>query len=175
MIRSILVNIYLQLYYYYSALWKYIFDFIGKIIFIYHVNENRIKNITWNYYSGYGMNNFKSGTFYAKIYNADGTHHIAYNGEVSKINNLVPISNPESSPRRKNVILLNDDKPINVDLAILDNYKINMLHFDNSLTNLGMILKLIGLNCTHVTIIQTIPFNKKTIEIDQVDIHHLYH
>ncbi len=70
---------------------------------------------------------------------------------------------------------MNNGTPVSVDLQILDNYKINMIHFeDDSVTNLAEITKILGLQCTHITIIEMYPFKKITMEIDNVDINYLY-
>lgn len=172
--KTFLFNIYLIFYDIYLYLWYILFKVLGSIIFIYHINEDEIRNITWNYYLKYGLDRFRKGTFYTKIYSQYGIHHVAFDGELAHIGKI-KIGPIENRPKRKNVILLDNGNPINIDLGILDNYKINMKHFDKSVKNLGLILKLIGLKCSHVTIIQLIPYNKTTMEIHNVDIDHLYH
>jgi hypothetical protein len=145
-------------------------------MFIYHINDDHVKNVTWKYYLGYDLEKYKTGTFYAKVYNIYGTDHIAYNGDIRSINNMDTLKEIKNPPRRKNVLLLNNGIPLRVNLEILDNYKKYVGHFNNSgITNLGKILSLLGLKCSHVTIIQTIPFMKTTEIVDNMDINHLYY
>ena len=175
MLQQFIINIYLRIYNYYSLLWKLLFSWLGRFVFLYHINDKKMTNITFNYYFRYNLDKFKNGTFYAKIYNSYGTDHIAFNGEIDHVHSI-KIQPAIIQPKRKKVILLNGENPISVDLQILDNYKHNMLHFEkSSVTNLADITKMLGLECTHITIIEIRPFKKITMEIDNVDINHLYH
>jgi len=156
--------------------WKFLFRWLDNIVFIYHLNENKVKNITWNYYLGYGLDKYKYGTYYAKIFKTSGTNHVAFDGHLDHIENIkIVVTSEIKPPKRKHVILLDNGLPISVDLAVLDNYKINMKHYENySVKNLGKILKLLGLDCSHVTIIQHVPFSKKTIDVHETDIDIIY-
>lgn len=174
MIQSILLQIYFKCYQYYLFLWNYLFTWVDQIIFIYYINENNKKNITLNYYLNYGLDKYQNGIYYANIYNINGSNHITHNGNISGINILKITDQMINPPKRKNILLLNNDVPVNVDLGILDNYKMN-INENHSLTNLGKILQLIGIKCTHILIIQHIPFNKKIVHVDEVDINHIYH
>lgn len=172
---NLYLKVYLKVYQWYTFIWHKIFTWIGKVMLIYHIDGDKMKNITWNYYLKYGMEKFKNGMFYAKIYDIRGLNHIAFNGDISHVHRIKADS-LENPPKRKNVILLDNDIPIDIDLDVLDKYRTNMLHFeDQGIANLGKILTLIGLKCTHVIIIQMFPFNKKTMKIDEVDIDHLYY
>ena len=174
MLQQLIINIWLTIYYYYSLFWRIFFSYIGSFIFIYHIKEKKMRNITFNYYFKYGLDKFKNGTFYAKIYNAEGTSHIAFNGEIDHIHKI-NIQPDITRPKRKKIILLNNENPLNVDLQILDSYKINMKHLgDSCITNLAEITKMLNLECTHVTIIEMFPFKKITMEIDNVDINYMY-
>jgi hypothetical protein len=175
MLENFFIKIFLLVHQYYNLIWKNIFLWIGNIILIYHVNDGKMKNITFNYYLKYNLDKFRTGTFYAKKYDTKGMNHIAFNGNVDHINKIGPGLNDEL-PKRKKIILLNNGKPVGVDLQILDNYKINMKHFgESSISNLELITKMLGLKCTHVTIIEMFPFNKITMEIRNIDIEYLYH
>lgn len=176
MFQTIFLNAYLKIYFYFDFFWKLLFAWLGKIVLIYHVNNNNIKNITWKYYFGYGLEKHKIGIFYIRIYDIGGMNHIAYYGDITNLQRLELSKFDETPPKRKNIILLNNGIPINIDLDILDNYKKNMKYFnDSSITNLGKILSLMGLNCSHVIIIQTIPFNKIIESVHNIDINYLYY
>ena len=158
--------------------WKISFGLIGSIIIVYRFDNNKLQNITWKYYLGQQLDKFKSGTFYAKIYNSNGANYIAFNGDLKKLKeiNFTGIGYMDNLPKRKNVLLLENDTPIEINLEILDNYKMNTSHFGElSVNSLKNILTFIGLKCTHVKIIQTVPFSQQVLPIDEVDINHLYH
>ncbi|XWV25255.1 hypothetical protein QJ856_gp0517 [Tupanvirus deep ocean] len=175
MFHSLLITAYLILHQYYSIIWKILFSWIGNFIFIYHVNNKKVKNITLNYYLGYKLHKFQTGKYYAKIYNCDGTNHVAFDGHINQIHKMKIHKSIDNPPKRKKILLLNNEKPLNIDLEILDNYKINMKHSgDSSITNLAEILEIFGLQCTHVTIIEFSPFRKITKEITEVDVNELY-
>lgn len=175
MFQLFFINIYLSFYKYYNLLWKIFFSWVGNLFFIYFVHNNEVKNITMNYYFKYNLDKFAEGIYYTKIYNSDGTNHVIFKGVVNDINAIKIEENDKNPPKRKNIILVNDDEPLNVNLEILDNYKTNMKYVKNSVTNLNEILKFIGINCTHVIIIDFIPFKKTTISINDIDINSLYH
>ncbi|XWV26514.1 hypothetical protein QJ857_gp0553 [Tupanvirus soda lake] len=178
MFQSLLITTYLIMYQYYSMIWKILFSWIGNFVFIYHVNNKKVRNITLNYYLGYKLHKFQTGKYYAKIYNSDGTNHIAFDGHINQIHKIKThkhksIDNP---PKRKKILLLNNDQPLNINLEILDNYKINMEHFgDSSITNLAEILDIFGLQCTDVTIMEFSPFRRIKKKITEVDVNELYH
>ena len=171
-----MLNIFLLCYYYYNLIWEYIFGWLGEFMFIFYVSDdhNNLKNITWNYYLGFNLDEYTSGTYYLKIYNSTGTNHIAFNGNLADIHKKNMYQYPEKLPKRKNIILLDGDISVNIDLKILDNYKISTLPYDNSITNLGQILKLLDINCTHITIIQMRPFLKVVMDVEDVNINDLY-
>ena len=176
MFRSLLLSIYLNIYRYYDLLWKFIFSYIGNIFLIYYINDDDIKNITMNYYFGWNLKKFKSGTYYLKIFDANGTNHIAFIGNIELIHKIKITESFENPPKRKRVILLNENNPININLEVLDNYKTNTKHLQSSsISNLKEITKILGLKCSHVTIIETRPFNKITMDVESVDINYLYY
>lgn len=171
-----LIQLYLAFYRGYDWIWSTIFSTINRVMFIYYLDDNHIKNITMHYYFNYGLDKYKTGTYYTKILNKYGSNHITYTGELSELSKIEPVYTEETPPpRRKQVLLIKEDKPVEVDLAIIDNYKINTENIDNSITNMRKILDLIGIDCTHINIIQLFPFSSKTIEPEKVEIHDLYH
>ena len=85
-----------------------------------------------------------------------------------------PLTHTNILPKRKHIILSNNDETINIDVAFLDKYKLLSKHFTNPITNLGHIMRIIGINCTHVNIIKHMPFSKKVIEINDLDLDNIY-
>lgn len=180
MLEKILINFFFIIYRYYVLCWQLFFYYIKNIVFVYYINDGKIKNITLNYYLKYNINDYKKGTYYVKIYSLDNMNHIAFKGDIDHINkitiNKITTLADVKIPKRKKIILLNNEKPININLQILDNYKINMEYFkDASISNLAQIINILGLKCTHITIIELYPFQKTTIEIENVDIKFLYY
>lgn len=168
-----ILKVYFFFYYFYLYFWNLLLKYLGPITILYYLDKDKIKNITLNYYLNYHVDSFRKGTYYAKIYSSYGIQHLAFHGEISDANKI-KIEPGDLCFKRKQVILINHGSPLNVDLNILDNYKINMKQFKNPVKNLGLILKMMGLPCSHVTIIQMVPFGKKTMEVQEVDIDYLY-
>jgi hypothetical protein len=168
---------YLLFHKFYMYIRHMFFRLFSSIVFVYHYSDDKIRNITWNYYLGYGLDKFKNGTFYAKVFKKSGTKHIAFDGHIDQISKIEIVDESEINiPKRKHIILSHNGEPLDVDLTILDNYRMNMEHFEGiSVKNLGKILKLLGLKCSHVTILQHRPFYKKTIDVREVDIDVIYH
>lgn len=171
--KKFIIQAYLIFHQFYHYLWYLLFNYLESIVFIYYLNDNKVKNITLNYYLKYNLDEFDKGTYYTKIYNKHGTHHIAFDGKITHINKIKLEPN-EYHPKRKQLFLSDNGNPINIDLDILDNYKINMKQFNNCVKNLGLILIMMGIKCSHVTIIQMIPFNRITLPVNEVEIEHLY-
>lgn len=174
MMENFLLQTYLYVYQIYSTIWKYVFSVIGQIMFLYYYDGINVRNITWNYYFGFGLESFTKGIYYAKIYNARGMNHFGYRGKLDELTRI-KISNDFIIPKRKNVLLLNNGIPLEVDLDVLDNYRVHSSIFGvNSINNLPLVLRFLGLNCSHVKIFQTVPFIQQTIPIDKIDINSLY-
>lgn len=175
MLKNLLFSTYLKIFQYYIFVWEKIFSRIDKIMFIYYISNNNVKNITLNYYLGYGLKKYNFGKFFVKFINIYGTRYVSYIGDIEKIKNI-NLNENDSNPKRKNVILLNNNVPVKINLEILDNYKKHMTQFNNSsIVNIGEILSLIGIQCSHVTIIQTKPFLKTTESVNNVDINSIYY
>lgn len=176
MFLQILLILYFKTYSFYKYLWKHLFLWINKIMIIYYVEKNTLINITWNYYLGWMIDKYQSGTYYVKIFDTNGINYIAFHGHLSGINYITHLDPCQNPPRRKNIILLNNEKSLNINLEILDNYKMNIDKFskDNAITNLKKIMTFLGFPCTHVKIIKINPYSQKIIKIDDIDIEHLY-
>jgi hypothetical protein len=173
-LKSMMFCMFLKFYYYYNVVWEYIFSWLGELMFIFYIDhDDNIKNITWNYYLNCNMSSFDHGVYYLKIYNTDGTNHLAFSGNISDIekkNNLII-----TKPKRKHIILLNNSEPINVDLKILDNYKLSSEPFPNPIKNMDKVLKLLGIKCSQIVIININPFFKTILNIEDITIDELYH
>ena len=191
MIKAFLLGFYLRMYQCYQWFWSRFFSYIGRLMLIYHIHEGKIlTNITLMYHLN--LSKYQFGNYYVKMYDTHGTHHFTHNGHISEIYKLIPARIDSSSLVRKKILLMDNDIPCNVDLAILDNYKLNMTNFSN--TNMKLILKLLGIKCSHITFLNMGPiwrrnlqnlnnnkidvrdglFNTKTVKVSQVQIDDLY-
>lgn len=177
-LQEIMMNIILTILYYLNIIWVYIFNKIGNIYIVYYIidknNEIYKENISFNYYTGYNLDKYTSGVFHIKIYNKYGITNIAYDGNISEITKIQVTDPYVNRPKRKNIILQENNKPININLEILDNYRQNMMICRNPISNLKKILKILDINCTNITIIQSMPFLRQTINIDAIDIDLIY-
>ena len=181
-INNFLINFFVKkiptIYIWYDYIWKLIFTYINKIILIYHIgNDNIISNITLNYYFGYGLNKYKNGPYYLKLYNKYDTVYLACNGTITDITrniSVVSSHKQNNKPKRKKIILMNNDMTINVDLKILDNYFSQITHYENLITDLKIICDTMGIKCTHINVINLNPFSKTLLDINQTDIRELY-
>lgn len=173
MFQSLFLGLYFKFYQYYIRAWEFLFAKIKQITLVYYIDGNTKKNITPNYYTGYQINKYNNGKFYTKIYDISGTKHAAFTGNLGQIRKLNQVETKEA-PQRKQIFLTKNSEPVNVDLVILDNYKLAISKINNPVTNLGEILKLMGIDCTHVVIIEMSPFKKTIMAIADVDINELY-
>ena len=131
MITSFLLGIYLILYHAYLWLWLMFFSKIRNLTLVYFVRDNKITNITLQYYLNFWLDNYKLGTYYLRIYNLHGTNHLTYTGALTDIPTINPIYNTDvSTPRRKDVLLMLNSQPVCVDLAVIDNYRVNTIHLN---------------------------------------------
>jgi len=179
MITRYIIWLFLKLYSYYEKIYQLIFNWINNITIIYHISESKIKNITLNYYTGINLIPYSKGTFYTKTYHKYGSDHIAFNGNLNNITKLhrsISTNNLDNNPKRKYIItLLNNDKPINFNLQILDNYMKNVIFYgNNAIINLNDIFKYLGVECTHLNLTNINPFFRKTINIDKINLNELY-
>jgi hypothetical protein len=174
MFEKYFIKIYLYLYKLYIILRKLLFRIIGCVYIIYHIDD-KITNITLNYYSGYGINKYHTGNYYLKIIGSDKVDHFAHSGNLTDINK---ISLPKSSVslKRKNIMLLDNNTPINFDLNKIDNYMHNMHHLkDSKLLEMKWILNCFNIKCTHIQFTTLFPFNKEIYPIDNTNVDILYH
>uniref|UniRef100_A0A6G6AAZ1 Uncharacterized protein n=1 Tax=Borely moumouvirus TaxID=2712067 RepID=A0A6G6AAZ1_9VIRU len=174
MLNNILIQLLLVLYSFYQYLLKIFFNIFKKISLLYFIKNGQIYNITLNYYLGFRLDKYSEGIFYIKEYNFNYVNRIAYTGKLSEIKDF-KIINHNSIPRRKNIILMNNDLPCNLDLCILDNYKIHSDYYHvNCVKNLSMVLELLGIRSSHVNIMTLIPFTNKQISTHDLTIDDLY-
>src|SRR5690606_22585628 len=134
--------------------------------------------ITLNYYLNYNLSKFQNGTYYIKIYSVDELNHFTFSGNLEYLNeylleqtkddndgddgnyNLSNTSNTSNSLKRKKILLLKNVTPLNINLQIIDNYHLNIKKLKRpSVTNLSQLVKIFGLDCTHVTIMEMSPFS----------------
>lgn len=174
---SILLGFYLFTYRIYQYLWTKFFNVVSQIVIVYYLKNNILKNITFQYYSGIGLDIYSEGIFYAKIFNINGTYHVAFDGELKEIDgvdsNCLEINSTEFI-KRNEILLVKDEEPINIDLDFLDRYFITMKLFHKPISNVEQIMKFIGIKCSHVCQIKRKPFVINYIPISNVDIQTLY-
>lgn len=172
---AIIVNFLLYFYKCYNSIWKYIFAYFDKLIILYYIENGNKKNITFNYYLNYGLSKFNYGLYYVKIFSLSGMNHIAFDGNIGDIEKIKKFGWIEQPQKRKKIILLDDEaKPININLSILDDYKILSTNFKKSVTNLGDVFKILDIGCTSVSIVQFNPFSKKILSVNDTHINDLY-
>ena len=179
MLSIIKQYIYLSLLYVfqlYLTFIKFILKKVGPIKIIYHIDENKITNITLIYYLNI-KNLYNNGIYYCKIYSANRTNHIIYSGKISDIDKII-LHDKKHKVIRKNIILMNNDKVVNYDLNILDNYFINLNYiylnyndlYDKKFLKMKFILYCLGIKCTDINFIYFKPFKQELLKIDKVNI-----
>ncbi|AGF85446.1 hypothetical protein QJ854_gp336 [Moumouvirus goulette] len=175
MLNNILIKLLLILYSVYQDFRRVFFTMFRRIRLIYFVVDKKIYNISFNYYFGIGTNKYNRGTFYIKEYSMNNMNHIAYTGKLSEIQNF-KIIDSISIPKRKNIIIMNENEAYALDLNILDNYKIHSDYYHEScIKNMSTILSILGITCTHINIMTMLPFNNERIPVQDVTIDDLYH
>jgi len=152
---------------------------MGPIKLVYHFDNYQITNITLYYLTGIFMKQYSSGTYHVKLIGPNQTDHIIFDGHIDDVKkcHVIPEKNDRSnSSKRKNVVLMKDDNTLNANLHMLDNYKNNMDQFDIACTtNLRTLLILLfGLECSHISIMQMMPFKKQIHDVDKVTIDMIY-
>lgn len=176
MYKSFLIQVCLCVYYYYTLMRKIILNYVGNIIFVYHINEHQRNNITLNYYMGYNLRKYGFGAYYVKMIGPSDTHHIAINGDLEHIDTIKNMDVAGNFPKRKKIILSNNEIPLSINMEILDKYKMVVDNVGEiGVKNLGLILFYLGIKCTDVTIIEMFPFTKKTFNVNEIEIDHLYY
>ncbi len=180
MFDKLLLNIYLYLYCLFMGFYSNILHVIGPFHFIYYCNGSDKINLTWRRYFRYGMNDYKRGVFYVKTINSVGTNHLAYHGNIRHFDYLKFKKSINKLFKRKSIMFLKKENPINFDFNLLDNYKYTI---DNTIwknnkyrpvTNLNTISKIFDLDATHIQIINLKPFQKKIVPITDTTIDMLY-
>ncbi|CAH6420912.1 Hypothetical protein MVR_LOCUS207 [uncultured virus] len=147
---------------------------------VYYVDNGSVSNITLRYYSGYGLGSYIKGKYYVRIYTADGTQHMAWRGELLQVPQAITTAclsyDPDAEPpARKKIVLINNEKPIDLDLRILDGYCRNVQQFgEAAVTNMSEITQLLGVKCTHVSIIESRLFKKTVRLVSDTDLGYLY-
>src|SRR5579863_3911341 len=110
MIYKVILSIYCL----YVLLYRYLMRMIGPIRLIYYFDGQTKHNIIW----GPRYIHFDDGIYWIKTYDTDGIYYSAYQGNLSSANKL----SFGEIPRRKNIMLLNENGPVDFDLNLLDNY-----------------------------------------------------
>ncbi len=170
------LKLYLISYNFFNLCWTRFFEQVGKLCLVYHIDEeNKPNNITINYYSGIGLAKYNSGKYHVKIYDIHGTSNILFEGHIHHIHKLKSSTNHENPPKRKNIMLSNNDTSLGHNLSIIDKYKQNMKLVEKPITNLGEILKYLGIKCTHLTIVELRPLKRETFSIDEITIDDIYY
>lgn len=176
--RDKYINVYLTLYYWYASIREYLFSIINNVKIVYHFNnETKEKtNITWQYYSGLGINKFKNGRFHIKIIDKKDVHHIIIDGNIDLIKNFDIDINKKIFHERKNFTIHYHDEKIDINLEILDNYKKHVHKTNNQIDKINDIFNILGIKSTHITFcnFDSDDIEYKKIHIDELSIHDLY-
>lgn len=148
----------------------------GPIYLIYYLENSRMKNITLNYYSGIGLNKYNSGHYFCKVIDSNRTNHLIHSGEITDIT-IKTNNNEIEYPKRKNIMLLHNNEPVQCDLDVLDNYVHNMrLHNKKHSLQTKDIFNCLGLNCTEIQFTTLRPrFTKEIHPIDKISIDDLHY
>jgi hypothetical protein len=173
MLSNVILQIYLYMAHVYIYIYKTILNIFGPCYIIYLFDGQNKFNITFKrYFTSYDSNSL----FYIKIYDGTNIKHIAYQGDISKFTYIKFARPGRNLCKRKNIMFLDYNKPINFDLNILDNYKqtINLNPDYAVITKLDHITKLLDLTVSDVQIINFDPFKKEVIPISNADINMLY-
>ena len=175
MLENFMLHTYLYIYQLYNSIWSTIFNKIGQILLLYYFNGNNLENITWNYYSGKNIDKYKKGVYFCQVYNEYGANYLSFKGDLSNLENFKQVKNIKY-PKRKNILLMNNDRPVEIDLHIFDNYRANIDEVpDSPETELATIAKFFGIDCTHVKFIEIIPFRQKLVPINELNINDIYY
>lgn len=161
----------------------------GPITLVYVLgSDNKVRNITLNYHTGIGLFPYRTATYYLHIITSKGSERVGIDGNLSDLPPIITLLKNTACTsitdtrdikllRRKKVVLMDHAKPIDFDLRILDNYYPNTLrdYGINIITNLGLITKVLGLSCTHISISQSY-ITKGTISpIEDIDLSDIYY
>lgn len=180
-----LTDIYFYLYECYAALQSLTYNLFGNIHTIYFFDGTDIINITVNYYTNIYMDQYQRGIYYVQTSNAIHDDNFIFDGTIydvtryiaSYTNHTIEIISYQRTCNRKNIVLLDDNKVLNVNFHTIDRYNNYMMHDNNfaKITDLKTIMWiLLNTYCTHVLFIQTFPFKKNTYEIKDVTLDMIY-
>ena len=159
-----------------TKLYTYVYEIIiaslGEFRVIYY-HDSSITNITIRYYLGLGTTSYTRGIYYVVVVTRDSIDRFIYEGNLDDIKHIS--IGPKKRYKRKNIILLNKDKPVTGDLNILDNYYANMksLGFRHPLGTKET-LECLGLITANICFILTSPFNMRVVSVDEVDFEDIY-
>jgi hypothetical protein len=168
-----LINVGLTVYNFYIKVWNFFFRIVGRIYLVYQYKDDKFTNVTLQYYLG--LINNRLSEYVVNIINKNGSNYFIINCYPENFANL--ILDQESYVKRKNFQFLNNNRIVNINLQLLDNYVVNRKN--NNLegvspNNIGVILRMLGYNCSHVQIINIMPFEKVVKCVDSVTINDLY-
>jgi len=171
---KLFIFLYMYFYGWYQRLWEMLIDTVGPLYIIYHFDGNKFVNITFGYYLNWWLSSrYHTGSYFCKKLLRDRTNHFTFTGKLDIIRTLTTPDIP--SVKRHNIMLYLDSKPREVNLNILDNYVTTMKHLNHSHTiRNSLILKQLGLECSHVQITMLRPFSKVMKGINDMKLEELY-
>lgn len=175
MLQDYLLSIYLKGFEIYSFLWTTLINFIGPLKFVYYFDGKHLNNITLNYHLGICLSKYIHGYYYCKFMGQEKNYHFTYHGNIQDINHIDFSSQETPAIKRKKIILLHKNIPIEFDLNILDNYVQNTKYLgQNKHFNLKTILEFLGVNCDEIEFISLLPFKKERRKIKNVTVTDIY-
>ena len=148
--------------------------------------NGNLSNVTFNYYTGFNITKYSEGSFFTKIFDINGIHYAGYNGHINMVDLLelsrtthqrkrILLSNNQTNKTNKTNQINQTNKTISFPLEKLDNYYSNSLLLENnSIIDLEQILRFFDIDCTHITIIEIIPFSRTEKTVKGLCINDLY-
>lgn len=179
--RSYCINATLFIFNIYINFLKNILYYTGSLMTIYYIKNDRLTNITLQYYLNYNLYNYLEGEYYVKKYSMEKTDHFVYKGTLLDLEKI-KLSNEELNFKRKKFILYDNDKIIKDDLNIIDNYYKNLNYLSsnhislyiNDYVKLKNTFIYLGIRCTHIEFINFLPFSKYTLPVNDMSLKELY-
>jgi hypothetical protein len=166
--------------YYYIVKFKitfinFILYFIGPIHIIYIITDEKMKNITLEYYSG-KINSYTDKTnYYVLTYSSQGkliTTHTTKNIRKKLLCLKYPDNNTPKLNRKK-WYMYNNNELVHKEYDNIDDYHLHMSINDiKSDIKYSVLLPLIGYDCTHI--IKFDKFKRETVHADNIKPTDLY-
>lgn len=175
MYQRIIIQLYLFLFDMIEYLWKITFGIIENIHIVYFIENNRLNNITLNYYTGFQIKKYSQGEFYVRTIDINGNNYAGFIGNINQINIIPRINMEMIPPKRRTIFFYSNDNILDVDLSKLDNYMVRTQNLDTPINELDKIIKFFRWDCTRIKIITFPLFSVREVVPSEVSINQLYY